>query len=241
MSGWGEEMSARFLELAYRLRQHRIAGWRLDRWGVTLTWGAAALILLLWLLRGRPPVSAGGWTLLALLGLAGLALLILRAWAQSRSYVVFTSQGGVAAPSPAALLPSDKVLIRATGRFEVEGRPGFFADLMAYWRTFASREHAVMAIAHESRFLGVAQRPLEDVGMWYAFFRPETVDGVTPGRVTFGSRASPGLRITYRYSPPHLEGQRRARSKPAQTVLYSACEDEDARRRVWADLLADKG
>ena len=35
------------------------------------------------------------------------------------------------------------------------------------------------------------------------------------------------------------DGKRRARSKPARTVLYLAFEDEDARSRIWADLLAD--
>jgi hypothetical protein len=233
-------MSARILEIAYRLRHHRLAGWALDRWGVTLAWGAGALILLLWLVRGRPPVSAGHWTLLALLALAGLALLTLRGWAQSRSYVIFNPRPGLAAPDAAALQPSDKVLVRATGRFEVEGRPGFFADLMAYWRTFASREHAVMAIAHESRFLRVASRPAGDVGMWYAFFRPETVEAVTPGSLAFGSHAGPALRIAYRHTPALPDnGKRRSRSKPLRTLLYLACEDENTRNQIWADLLAD--
>jgi hypothetical protein len=232
-------MAVRILEFAYRMNQHRIAGWRIDRWGVTLAWGAGVLILLLWLLRGMPPVSAGHWFLLALLALAGLSLLILRSWAQGRSYVAFTPQSDAAAPEAAALQPADKVLVRATGRFEVEGRPGFFADLMAYWRTFASREHAVMAIAHEARFLGVAHRPIEDVGMWYAFFRPETIESVTPGSMNFGTRAGPALRIAYRYTPAPDEGKRRARSKPARTILYLACEDEASRARIWADLLAD--
>jgi hypothetical protein len=173
--------------------------------------------------------------------LAGTVLLILRGWAQSRSYVVFTPQPGLIAPDAAALPPSDKVPVRATGRFEVEGRPGFFADLMAYWRTFASREHAVMAIAHESRFLSVGSRPAQDLGMWYAFFRPETVDAVTAGSLAFGSRAGPALRVAYRHAPaPSDDGQRRAQSKPVRTVLYLACEDEEARGRIWADLMADK-
>jgi hypothetical protein len=135
-------MPARLLELAYRLRQHRMVGWSLDRWAGTLAWGAAALILLFWVLRGMPPVPVLHWTLLVFLALAGLALLGLRGWAKSRSYVIFTPQPGLIAPPSAALRPSDKLPVRATGRFEVEGRSEFFADLMAYWRTFASREHA---------------------------------------------------------------------------------------------------
>ena len=233
-------MAARLLELAYRLRHHRLAGWGLDRWGITLAWGAAVAILLLWLLQGKPFVSAGHWAFLALLALAGLALIVLRAWAKRRSYVIFTPQAGPTAPPAAALRPSDKVLVRATGKLEVEGRPGFFADLLAYWRTFASREHSVMAIAHESRFLGVGSRPAEDVGMWYTFFRPETIDAVTPGSLAFGSRVSPALRIAYRHTPPQPDdGRRRAQPKPVRTLLYLACEDDETRGRIWADLLAD--
>jgi hypothetical protein len=233
-------VGARILEIAYRLRHHRFWGWSLDRWGVTLAWGAGALILLLWLLRGRPPLPAWHWVVLALLGLAGLALMLLCAAAKGRSYVVFTLEPGAAAPPAAALRPSDKVAVRATGMFDVEGRSGFFADLAAYWRTFTSREHAVMAIAHESRFLGVASRPAEEVGMWYAFFRPEVVDAVTPGSLAFGSRVGPGLRIDYRRAVPFPEGgRRRAQPKPVRTVLYLACDDEETRARIWADLLAD--
>jgi hypothetical protein len=234
-------MSARLLELAYRLRQHRLAGWCLDRWGITLAWGVAVVILLLWLLRGSPVVSAGHWAFLALLALAGLFLIFLRAWAKGRSYVIFTPQPGLTVPPAAPLRPSDKVLVRATGRLEVEGRSGFFADLLAYWRTFASREHSVMAIAHESRFLGVGSRPAEDLGMWYAFFRPETIEAITPGSLAFGSRADPALRIAYRHTPQQPDDdRRRAQPKSVRTVLYLACDDEMARERIWADLLADK-
>jgi len=234
-------VAARLLEIAYRLRQHRLAGWGLDRWGITLAWGAAVVILLLWLLRGKPFVSAGHWAFLALLALAGLVLIVLRAWAKGRSYVIFTPQAGLAAPPGAALRPWDKVLVRATGSFEVESRSAFFAGLMAYWRTFASREHSVMAIAHESRFLGLGSRPAEDVGMWYAFLRPETIDAVTPGSLAFGLRVSPALRIAYRHTLPQPDdGRRRAHPKPVRTVLYLACEDDETRGRIWADLLADK-
>jgi hypothetical protein len=233
-------MSAGLLEFAYRLRYHRMAGWGLDRWGVTLTWGAGALIQLSWLLRGRVPLPAWHWVILALLVLAGLALIVLRTAARRRSYVIFTPQPGLAAPPPAALRPADKEAVRATGMFDVEGRSGFFAGLTAYWRTFASREHVVMAIAHGSRFLGVASRPAEDVGMWYAFFRPEMVDAVTPGRLAFGSRTGPALRINYRrIAPLPDDGKRRAPPKPTRAVIYLACEEEETRGRIWADLLAD--
>ena len=38
-------MTARIFELAYQLRLHRVGGWALDRWAVTLAWGASVLDL----------------------------------------------------------------------------------------------------------------------------------------------------------------------------------------------------
>ena len=37
-------MTARILKLAYQLRLHRVGGWALDRWAVTLAWGASVFI-----------------------------------------------------------------------------------------------------------------------------------------------------------------------------------------------------
>ncbi|MFN2166515.1 MAG: hypothetical protein ACK2U9_09675 [Anaerolineae bacterium] len=233
-------MNARILEVAYRLRQHRMAGWALDRWAVTLAWGAGLLLLLFWALRGRPSLPAWHWVILVLLALVGVVLIVLRTAARRRFYVVFTPRPAVAVPAAAALRPSDKEAVRATGIFDVEGRARIFADLMAYWRTFASREHAVMAIAHESRYLVVGSRPAEDVGMWYAFFLPEAVEAVTAGDLIFGARLRPGLRIDYlRTVPVPDDGKRRSQPRPVRAVFYLACEDEETRARVWGDLLAD--
>ncbi len=232
-------MGGRILKLAYLLREHRIGEWSLERWGVTLAWAAAALLLLLWWLRGAPALPPWHWAVLVLLLAIGVALLLLRAGGALASYVVFSPEADLAPPPGEALQPADKVLVHATGHFEVEGRQGFFANLLAYWRTFASREHAVLAIAHASSLLGLARRPVEKVGMWYVFFRPEVIEAVTPGRLAFGARVSPGLRIVYRYTPPVAEdGKRRARPREVRRTLYLACEDEAARRRIWADLLA---
>jgi hypothetical protein len=98
------------------------------------------------------------------------------------------------------LRPGDKVQMRATGRFAVNGQAHDFADLLAYWRTFASREHAVMAIQHDSHWLLLGTMPEELVGMWYIFFAPEAVRNLTPGRLTFG-QTGPALRAAYTPAP----------------------------------------
>lgn len=229
---------ARLLKLAYQLRSHRFGGWMLDRWGVTLAWGAALGIAGQWLVRGRPGLPGWHWLVLALLVLGGLALLILRDWAARSRYVIFVPQLGRVAPAARPLAPEEKLPVRATGLFEVQTKTHVFADLPAYWRTYASREHAVLAIKNASRFLGLGRTPDEAIGMWYLFLRPEVIQGLAAGQLTHGVKAAPALRITYRHTPPAIAGKRPP--KPTTETAYLACEDETGRDAIWADLLADR-
>lgn len=229
-------MAARILRLVYRLRHHRLGGWALDCWAVTLVWGASAFIGAQWLLRGRPSLPLWHWLILALLLLSGAGLMVLRVWAVRRSYVVFDPQPELAPPPAAPLIPEDKIPLRVTGWFEVQGRTQLFADLTAYWRTYASREHAVLAIQHPTSFL-LAHSRAEDAGMWYMFIPPAAIVEVTPGVLHYGRRISPGLRVVYRRQRPVPEGKRPP--KPVAAGVYLTFEDEATRERVWADLVAD--
>ncbi len=233
-------MAGELPRIAYRLRYYRLGEWALDRWGVTFSWGAAALILLAWAFHGRPAMSPWHWAILTLLILIGLALLGLCGWGATRSYVAFTREAGLASPAAQALDPTDKILIHATGRFEVAGKAHFFADRLAYWRTFATREHAVMAIVHDTRFL-VGRMPEADLGMWYIFFKPADIQQITPGQVTFGRVRRPGLRVTYRHLP-ETPGDKKRRSRPRRPIdvaTHLAFESDADRSLIWADLLAD--
>jgi hypothetical protein len=229
-------MTSRIFELAYQLRLHRVGGWALDRWAVTLAWGASALIVTQWAWRGQPVLPAWHWLILALLLLSGAAVMALRGWAARRSYVVFLPEPNLAPPALLPLLPDDKVPLRATGRFDVQDRERLFADLPAYWRTYASREHAVLAIRHLTHFL-LAHSRAEDAGMWYAFIPPAAITEVTPGALRYGRRISPGLRVVYRRQRPAPEGKRPPKAVVA--TIYLAFEDEASRVSVWADLAAD--
>jgi hypothetical protein len=229
-------MTAWVFELAYQLRLHRVVGWALDRWAVTLAWGAGALVLTRWVLNGQPALPAWHWLILALLLLGGAAVVALRGWAASHSYVVFLPEPGLAPPAPLPLLPEDKIPLRATGRFDVQGRERLFADLPAYWRTYALREHAVLAIRHPSRCF-LAHSRAEDAGMWYAFIPPAAITEVMSGALRYGRRISPGLRVIYRRQPPAMDGKRPP--KAVLAAIYLAFEDEASRVRVWADLVTD--
>ena len=229
-------MTARIFKLAYQLRLHRVGGWALDRWAVTLAWGASALILTRWAWRGQPVLPAWHWLILALLVLSGAAVVVLRGWAARRSYVVFSSESDLTHPAPLPSLPEDKIVLRATGRFDVQSRERLFADLPAYWRSYASREHAVLAIQHPTRFL-LAHSRAEDAGMWYAFIPPAAITEATPGALRYGRQVSPGLSVVYRRQPPARDGKRPPKAVVA--TIYLAFEDEASRARVWADLVAD--
>lgn len=230
-------MPSQLLKLFYQLRSHRIGEWAVDRLLVTLAWAAAAFVLLRWYVRGQPVLAFWHWLVLTLLILGGLALIVLGRLAARQSYVSFDAQPGLTPPAPAALTPQDKVQAHVTGRFEVEGKAGFFAHLLAYWRTFATREHAIMAIVQRTRFLGLAHTAAEHVGMWYIFFYPRVIEEVAAGELRFGSQHRPALRVAYLHTPQ--KARKRAPHTTRETV-YLAFEDDVARRRVWADLLADQ-
>lgn len=226
---------ARLLKLAYQLRMHKLADTPLDVLGRNVALLTAAIILIQWLVRGRPLLPVWHWLILALILLGAVGLIVLRGWAAREGYMRFDPQPGLAIPAPLAMDPEDKEATYVAGRFEVEAKEAHLANLTAYWRSFGSREHAVMAIQHASRFLLVGSFPADRIGMWYIFFKPEDIEGVTAGRVAFGGTERPGLRIAYWRQPP-TDGKKPRKS--VREFVYLAFETESARDRVWADLLA---
>jgi hypothetical protein len=229
-------MTPLLLKLAYQLRHHTLGEWPLDRWGIGTGLVVAVGILLRWFLRGMPPTPAWHWAVLAGIILAALGLAYVRYWAGRQMYVAFAADPSSAAPAPRPLEPTDKVALHATAVFEVEGKERLFADLLAYWRTFGSREHAVMAIMHRSRFLLLGSVGERDLGMWYVFFTPAMIAAITPGTVAFGAASRPALRVAYRFTPP-ATGRKPA--PPVTRLVTLAFADEAGRAQVWADLLAD--
>jgi len=227
----------RVWKLAYQFRIYHLGSWTLERWGMTLAIGAALLLVLQWVIRGSPPTPWWHW--LAPAGLLGgvVGWVALRRQAAAAGYVQFQAETGIPAPGPLALEPRDKIQVHATGHFEVENRSGDFVNLLSYWRTFTSREHAVMAILHPSRFLLIGSLPEEALGMWYIFIQSADIHEVTPGRLTFG--ADEGLALRLRYARLQASSSEKKPPRAVEEVAYLKFEDDDARRRVWADLLAD--
>jgi hypothetical protein len=91
---------------------------------------------------------------------------------------------------------------------------------------------------HNTRWLLLGHRPEEEIGMWYIFFRPEEIEAVTAGRLSFGSTVRPALRLRY-LSTPTTPRKRRKPAQPISELVYLVFDDEATRAIVWADVRAD--
>ncbi len=214
----------RYLRLLHNLRSHI---W----WDVTLNAWLIVLLLFIALLAFFGAIPGGVTFAGIALGLI-LVLFFSQWWAKRRYYVAFkplTSAEDTASPLP--LGPKDKVLLRATGFFLVEGGSRRLTDLVAYYRTFETREHAIMARNTPSRFLGLGRSRPDILGMWYIFISPENLQKVTVGNLYFGSTPQPALRLDY------TRFNNKGAAKNA--VAFLSFETELSLRQVLNDLLWD--
>jgi hypothetical protein len=208
------------LQFAYRLQRHVRFGQPLARW-----LGLALLVAAGWSLYRWWPF---GWQVVLLVGLFAGYVLVL-AWAARSGYVRFRPGPEPHMPTQPAppLRPEELVPVRASGWFTVEGQDQYFVDVEAGVETMETREHIVMGQIRPTRFLLLGRWPKRDTGWWYMFFRPATIREVGAGRLTFGARSRPALRIV------HAPG-----ADTVQTI-YLAFDDAVALRRVWEDLVLD--
>lgn len=214
-------------QLIYHLDRMLLAGAPTVRW-------MDGLLLLIGALGALGLLPGGYFT-------AGLCLILLisfswlrRRW-RSRDYVQFREE---TAPdvTPLALEPSDSVPIRASGYFSVEEKSERFTWLQGYFRTFATREHAVICLVQPKRFL-LAEWPERDVGMWYVFFFPKSVRDIRYGTVSFGRTTQPCLAIDHEIHIP--KRGRFSRDRTVLETVFLASPTEEDTRRILADLLHD--
>lgn len=212
--------------LLHACRRHYAGSIRLLHW----------LVLLLGLCAAA--IGLGFTELPRLLGvplaLGPLVLLGLDWHAHRQHYVSFQSNATV--PVPAPLAPRQKIAIRATGLFESEDRVQSHTLLEGYYRTFPSREHAIIAISTPSTFLGWGSRAVDD-GMWYIFCLPEAIRSVQLGHIRFGRQQMPGVALTRRASRPGTIRKKRARH--FDSVAYLGCQNDRDALLVAGDLLHD--
>jgi hypothetical protein len=239
-------MIATVLQTLYVLRHQQVMGAPAQRWVVVVLL-LAALLMASGLLPGGPMGGLVGLLLIVAL-LAGQRL------AGGRQYVYFQADSSLVQPPADAtpLNPTDKLALRATGLFEVEGKAQRFSELPAWYRSFSTREHAIMAVVQPGRRLaGLVRWPEDEVGMWYIFIKHHELHAVQPGVLRFGRSCRPALRLHIQQTQPDKGavmdawglqwGKDKSQLATRQQTIYLSFDGEAERARVMGDVLLDSG
>ncbi|MEA3336874.1 MAG: hypothetical protein U9R25_13250 [Chloroflexota bacterium] len=233
------------LKINHDLRHHHWMAAPLDRWMAIATVVIAGLIAIRWL--------PGGINGITICGILLLIMLVAQSISSRLQYVIFRSEQETLPVNPNGdtLDPSDKQLLRVTGLFEVEGKKEKFTELLAYFRSFETREHALMAIVPPSSVLLFGNWPDHEIGMWYIFFKNSELRRIEPGMLIFGTSQRPALRIAVEQDiPPNSSpmdvwgGYRNGKKKKPKVrkqILFLSFESEVERQLILEDLLADAG
>ena len=211
--------------LFYRLNRHNIGDISISRWIQIFLLVPAAIAIV-----GRPNgylIVAGGLLVLF------IAFTITATRWRRRNYVEFTPQ---TAPevTPHALQPSEKLPVFASGLFSVEGKYADFTWLQGYFRTFATREHALICLVQPSRFALLGNWAEKEVGRWYIFIKDDEVKGIHWGEIGYDSKRLPCIAVDHVLFVP--KRGRFDRDKTLERTVYIACEDPADLERILADL-----
>ena len=218
----------------YHLSRRRTGG------APTLRWLLLPLVLLA-LAWGAGWLPGRWWGVgLSLLVLVTLITVVQR-WRQ-RDFVHFvpgpiasTEASDALAPP---LTPEAKLPVYATGHFAVEEKRGRFTAMPGFYRTFATREHALLCRLNEPNFLGVGRWPADDFGMWYIFLAPENIARVETGHLHFDGQPRASLAVRHRVDVPK-RGFRSGTRSVLQTVYITPCDGSHL-ALLLADLLHDR-
>lgn len=220
--------------LLYWMGWAEFGGQRLRRW-------LALLLIALCLLVALVHVPTA-WAISVLTVVLLGAIFLLRPLYQRNHFVRFAAEvspaaGDDGATNPArALAPADKVPVHASGTLSVNGKRRDFVWLPGFYRTFATREHALLCLCRDRRILGVGAPPEAEMGLWYAFWFGENTLTVTRGSVSVGGAWHPGIRLVYQ---PADKKSRFGQNTPAPDTIYLACQSIPDRDRIWCDMQID--
>jgi hypothetical protein len=203
------------LKASYQLSRHRMGPLRLN------------LVPLLFALASGLVWKAGGLTGGQAVSIVVLCLILVLVTllAKRQGFIVFRKGEFAPSPSPPELASDEKVAIRATGLFEVRDKRRYFVEVTADFATMETREHIVMGRMLDVRFLVGA--PKEDAGWWYIFFKPHMIREIKTGKVHFGLKARPAIKVRYEAGEGKVES------------VYLSFDDPLQMQRVLEDLRRD--
>lgn len=176
----------------YQLHRHRILGWSLLRWLLSLLI-LYALLAAAHLAPGR--VAGSGAALgMALLTTGGFL------WARRRLFVRFRPRDSPLHNKDAYHAPAvgERVPLYVTGLLSVGGKQQIVVHAPGHLEHFRSGERAISALVRPSRHFGVATLPASCEGMWYAFIPSNSVEGVEVGDLKVRGKVWPALRVRFR-------------------------------------------
>jgi hypothetical protein len=124
-----------------------------------------------------------------------------------------------------------------SGLLSVDTKVRRFAALPGFYRTFATREHALLCQARRRRFLGLATWPEDEEGLWYAFFYARQVRRLQTGQIAFDGAQFQGVMLEYQPDKP-LDGKAWRRG-PQHITLYIAFPQGADYQAALADLMVE--
>lgn len=165
------------------------------------------------------------WAVVSII--VALTLFIVIRFTGRQGYIIFRAKR-FSSPQVRLLQTDEKVAGHATGHFEVNGKRRYFVEAQTYYSTVETREHILMACIPKSRFLLIATSPRDEVGWWYAFFRPEMLRAIKTGEVIFGMRPRPAMQVTYQPDDSSVQ------------IIHLSFDDTNSLYRVLNDLRLDE-
>lgn len=178
----------------------------------------------------------GRWTVSAF-WLAMLAVhLALAASMRRNDFVAFEASQNME-PAAGTFVAEDKAPVHVTGLLSVEGKYRRFTFLPGYYRTFATREHAILALVRKRSLWGLAAVPEDEPGMWYAFVSPDQIRSVTAGKIRFDGEVLDAIAVAYTVTIPAKNRFQRSKTT-TETLHIAPCVAQDV-ARICSDLILD--
>ena len=212
----------------YQVSRYRLGGMPLLNW---VRW-ALFCCALIWASGWLP----GRWWVTGVCTALLLLSLTIQMQLRRRDFVSFQATALPTTPQ-SVLNPAHKLPIYATGLFSVENKYQRYTWLPGFYRTFATREHALLCQVAARKFLQVAEWPESETGLWYVFFMPSDIKQIHWGELRFGKTVRPAIAITYQLTIPK-QGRARKDATRAETIFLAVQNKADG-HTLLADLCFD--
>ncbi len=194
-----------------------------------------ALLAIIWATGLLPGRWIGACFFLILIAIQMVSGIIMK----RRDFVVF-HEDDHRETKPGYISDNTRLPVYVTGRLSVEGRDRRYTCVPGFYKTFATREHALLCQLRDRKVFRSLRWPIDEVGMWYAFFNPRDVIAYRRGKLIFGANPLPTLAIEIERC------QTKAKRFSSETkedceveTLFISSEDENVLEQIASDIYSD--